>query len=203
MGRPKEFDVDKAIDIATDLFWRNGYDATSLADLTADMGISPPSFYAEFRSKEALFERVVERYAAAQAEVIEAALAKSDPVEIIGSLLTGVATLLTNPRYTPGCLIMNSSLPVTGGVAFRERFADQREALRIRIRDRLLETCPPTKVFPSGLDASTISRLTLSIYWGMAVEAQSGASRKEILALGDALTQLLEKGLARPSSQRH
>lgn len=195
MGRPKEFDVDVAIDIATDLFWRQGYDATSLVDLTAAMGISPPSFYAEFKSKEGLFQRVVDRYLAAQADVIQGALAKSNPVEIVRTFMDGIATILTNARYAPGCLIMNSALPVTGGVPFRERFAAQREELRAGLMDRLLSTCSQSVVSAATFDAAAISRLMVSIYWGMAVEAQSGASRNELLAVGNAFVRMIEKEL--------
>lgn len=193
MGRPRKFDLDQALDVATGLFWRFGYDATSLADLTEAMGIAPPSFYAAFQSKEGLFQQVLDRYAAAQAEVIDAALAKSEPIEIVRALMEGIATLLTNPRYAPGCLIMNSALPVTGGAPFRTLFADQREKLRSRLMKRLLAVCSNSTFSTPPLDASTISRLVLSIYWGMAVEAQSGASRKQIRAIGDAFVLLLEK----------
>jgi hypothetical protein len=106
--------------------------------------------------------------------------------------MDGIARLFTDPKYVPGCLIMNSALPVTGGVPFRERFADQREQLRVRLRDRLSEISPKNKLTQPPLDASTISRLVLCVYWGMAVEAQSGASRREIRAIGDALVQLLD-----------
>jgi hypothetical protein len=73
---------------------------------------------------------------------------------------------------------MNSALPVTGGVPFRKRFADHREGLRIRLRKRLLAVSANNGLPSPPLDASTLSRLVLSIYWGMAIEAQSGASRK-------------------------
>jgi AcrR family transcriptional regulator len=193
MGRSRKFDIDRALDVATDLFWRLGYEATSLADLTKAMGISPPSFYSAFRSKEELFHQVVQRYSTDQAKVIEQALAKSSPVAIIRALLDGIASLFTDPRYVPGCLIMNSALPVTGGVPFREVFADQREQLRVRLRDRLLEVSQKKELSSPPLDAATVSRLVLSVYWGMAIEAQSGASRKEIRAIGDALVRLLER----------
>lgn len=192
MGRPREFDLDRALDVATELFWRKGFDATSLADLTNAMGISPPSFYSAFRSKEELFHLVVGRYSNAQAEIIDLALAKSKPVEIVRTLLDGIATLFTKPHFVPGCLIMNSALPVTGGLPFRKRFADQREQLRVRLKNRLLAVSPKFALSSPPLDASTISRLVLSVYWGMAIEAQSGASRREIRAIGDALVQLLE-----------
>jgi len=149
---------------------------------------------AAFGSKEELFDRVVERYLAAQAKVIDAAMAKSDPVEIVRALMDGVATLLTSPRCAPGCLIMNNALPVTGAAPFRKRFADQREELRRRLEERLRATSAKALSSTPPLDASTISRLTLSIYWGMAVEAQSGASRREVRAIGEAFVQLLEVG---------
>ena len=194
MGRPRLFDIDKALDAATGLFWRLGYEATSLSDLTNAMGISPPSFYAAFGSKEGLFEQVVERYSTAQAVIIDGALSKSEPIEILRALMDGVATLLTNPRYAPGCLIMNSALPVTGGVPFRTSFAEQRGALRLRLAKRLQAVCSKSALSPP-LDARTVARLAVSIYWGMAVEAQSGASRQEIRAIGDAFVQLLEREL--------
>ena len=51
VGRPREFDVDKAIDRAMTLFWRKGYEGTSLTDLTATLGITRPSLYAAFRKQ--------------------------------------------------------------------------------------------------------------------------------------------------------
>src|SRR5579862_1634896 len=192
MGRLREFNIDHALDAATELFWRKGYEATSLTDLTNAMGISPPSFYLAFQSKEELFLRIVQRYSTAQAKVIDEALAKSTPVEIIRVLMDGIATLFTDPGHVPGCLIMNSALPVTDGVPFRKVFANQRDELRLRLRNRLLTVSAKNDFSSPPLDASTISRLVLSVYWGMAIEAQSGASRKEVRAIGNALVRLLE-----------
>ena len=58
MGRPREFDIEKALDTAGELFWRKGYEGTSLSDLTGAIGITPPSFYFAFKSKAALFRQV-------------------------------------------------------------------------------------------------------------------------------------------------
>ena len=57
-----EFDVDIALDSALELFWRKGYEGTSLSDLTDAMGITRPSLYATFGNKEELFRKALDRY---------------------------------------------------------------------------------------------------------------------------------------------
>ena len=64
IGRPREFDMDQALDRALDVFWRKGYEGASICDLTAAMGINPPSLYAAFGNKEGLFRKALDRYAA-------------------------------------------------------------------------------------------------------------------------------------------
>jgi AcrR family transcriptional regulator len=61
-GRPRGFDRAEALRQAMRLFWAKGYDGASLADLTAAMGINPPSLYAAFGSKEALFREATDLY---------------------------------------------------------------------------------------------------------------------------------------------
>src|ERR1700675_2765436 len=62
MGRPRSFDVDRALDRALRVFWRKGYEGASLSDLTKAVGVNRPSLYAAFGDKEALFRKVLGRY---------------------------------------------------------------------------------------------------------------------------------------------
>jgi AcrR family transcriptional regulator len=62
MGRPREFDVDAALDRATELFWQRGYEGTSVQDLVDTLGINRASLYATFGDKAQLFDSVLERY---------------------------------------------------------------------------------------------------------------------------------------------
>ena len=62
MPRPREFDEAAALEAAMECFWRRGYEATSLRDLTASMGLTAPSLYNAFGGKQELFSRALERY---------------------------------------------------------------------------------------------------------------------------------------------
>lgn len=62
MARPKEFDRDEVLDRAVDLFWRNGYEATSMADMVEALGIGRQSLYDTFGDKHALYLAALDRY---------------------------------------------------------------------------------------------------------------------------------------------
>ena len=179
MGRPREFEIDDAIEKATGLFWRNGYEGTSLSDLTKALGITPPSFYFAFGSKEDLFKKIIERYFAQVSKIADAAFRKPNLRSVATHFLQGYANVLTDPLHAPGCLAMNSSLPCATDDPLRKWLAELREQLRKRLRDRFAEARGDEE-FPAGMDADSFARLVLIVAWGMAVEAQSGASRKDL-----------------------
>src|SRR5512147_2011104 len=64
MARPRSFDPAKAETSMLDVFWRNGYLATSIPDLSTATGLLPGSLYAAFGSKDAMFETSLRRYRA-------------------------------------------------------------------------------------------------------------------------------------------
>jgi AcrR family transcriptional regulator len=179
MGRPREFEIDTAIEKATALFWRNGYEGTSLSDLTTAIGITPPSFYFAFGSKEGLFKNVIERYFAQISKIADAAFRKPTARAVAKHFLHGYADVLTDPLHAPGCLAMNSSLPCAGADPLRQWIAELREQMRKRLSDRFAERRRGERL-PGGMDADSLARLVLVIAWGMAVEAQSGASRRDL-----------------------
>jgi AcrR family transcriptional regulator len=61
---PRTFDRDQAVEIAMRLFRRHGYEGVSVADLTAAIGIAPPSMYAAFGNKAGLYREALDRYTA-------------------------------------------------------------------------------------------------------------------------------------------
>ena len=75
-GRKRAFDGDAALYTAMELFWRQGYEGTSIADLTQALGINPPSLYAAFGSKRELFEKALDRYMCERTVQLEVAMAE-------------------------------------------------------------------------------------------------------------------------------
>lgn len=184
MGRPREFEIDDAIQKATNLFWRNGYEGTSLSDLTKGIGITPPSFYFAFGSKEGLFRKIIERYFAQVNKIAEAAFREPTVRAVAMHFLRGYADVLTDPLHAPGCLALNSSLPSTAGDPLREWMAELRVQTWKRFCNQFAEADVDEKL-PAGMDAGSLARLVLVIAWGMAVEAQSGARRKDLRRMID------------------
>jgi TetR/AcrR family transcriptional repressor for divergent bdcA len=104
--RRPAFDREAGVAIAQALFHQHGYDAVSLADLTEAMDIKPPSFYAAYGSKAALFERAMRRYAQENALPLDELLAPDrHPAEAIPALLLAAAEQYGQDSVLRGCMI--------------------------------------------------------------------------------------------------
>ena len=198
MGRPREFDIDEAIQMATELFWRKGYEGTSLSDLIGAMRITAPSFYFAFGNKEKLFRKVIEHYYAGQMELLEAAVREPTVRGVAERFLYGYADVLTGPSHAPGCLALNSSLPCAGDDPVRAWLANLRGVLAVKLRKRFAKA-RGTVELPINADPEVLARYIAIIAWGLAVEAQSGAKRKDLYS---AITAALAAWPAQPPRAR-
>ncbi|EGH70063.1 TetR/AcrR family transcriptional regulator [Pseudomonas syringae] len=108
LGRPRTFNRDVAITQALHLFWEHGYDATSLSQLKATIGggITAPSFYAAFGSKQALFNEVMERYLDTYGRVTDSLFDTNlPPRDAIELTLRRSAKMQCEPGHPTGCLV--------------------------------------------------------------------------------------------------
>jgi TetR/AcrR family transcriptional repressor of nem operon len=114
MARPPEFDRSKALNKALALFWRKGYQATSLADLLVAMDIGRSSFYAAFTDKRTLYIECMDLFSARVLALLERARADKPPVDVLQDFFEGNLVGGRAARPDWGCLLVNSVLEMAG-----------------------------------------------------------------------------------------
>ena len=185
-GRPRCFDAERALDAALATFWKNGYEGTSLDDLTAAMGINRPSLYAAFGNKERLFARAVDRYIArATARVGEVLAAPTARVAVERYLREVVVGSCDSAPAGRGCLLVGAALTCSSAAeGVRQhlvaRRADNERLLRERLERGLAEGD-----LPRDANAADLARFVTTIMQGLSVHAAAGATREQQLAVVD------------------
>lgn len=184
MGRPREFDVDAALDLALRVFWRNGYEGASMSDLTEAMGITKPSLYAAFGNKEELFRKALDRYVDGPGAYFKVGLAKPSAREVVEHILYEAANAVTDPSH-PGCLAVQGAL-CCGEAAetIKQELAARRAKGEQDLRDRFARAITEGDL-PADADAGDLARYVSAILQGMAVQAASGASREQLRKLAE------------------
>lgn len=186
-GRPRNFDRDEALARAMELFWRKGFAGASLSELTAAMGINPPSLYAAFGSKEELFGEAVSLYGRTESPEIWLAIEQATTArEAFDGFLRATALAFTQPDKPRGCLIVLGALHAddTGseavGAALRGMRADNVADLARRLRRAVAEG-----ELAAGMDCDGVASFYVTVQQGMSIQARDGASRETLLAVAD------------------
>ena len=190
LGRPRSFDSDRALDRALAIFWRNGYEGASLPALTNAMGINRPSLYAAFGNKEALFRKAVERYDRGPAGYTYKAIKKPTAREVVEALLKGIVELLTRPKNPGGCLIVQGALACGKNANHVRLDLASRRAAGVAAMRRRFQRAIDEGDLPATADAQGLARFVATVMHGLAVQAASGASRKELLRVRDMVLRM-------------
>jgi AcrR family transcriptional regulator len=179
-GRPRSFDLDEALDAATQVFWTKGYEGASLTDLTQAMGINRPSLYAAFGNKETLFHKTLDRYAEGRAAHVREALKQPTARAVAEHLLRRAADLLTDPRHPTGCLMVQGALACGEDAdCIRQALVSRRVAIEAALRRRF-QRAKEEGDLATDTNPADLSRYVMTISQGMAVQAAGGASRADL-----------------------
>ncbi len=181
-GRPPAFDRETVLAAARDTFWEHGYDGSSIADLTAAMGITPQSLYAAFSSKAYLYREALEQYRRMPRPEPGNPLQDAvDTATAFDRFLSNAAGIFTAPEHPKGCMISTAVLncaeenePIAHHVASMR--LQTLEILKTRIERGIAEgdMRPDT-------NAWSLARFLGAIVQGMSVQARDGATREELL----------------------
>jgi len=193
MARLKEFDEDRALDLAVDCFWARGYESTSVRDLADAMGIGGASLYNAYGDKRELFVRALERYAnRSMRERVARIETRHSPKAAIGAFLAEIVDRSAKDRDCKGCLLVNSALDVAPhdaeiGALVAGYLGEIRDFFR-----RSLEAARRAGDLPKRLDPEAISTHLLGVVLGIRVLARTGANRKTLQQVAQPALALLD-----------
>ena len=184
-GRPLSFDREAALHRAMLLFWRHGYEGTSVDALTAAMGITPPSLYAAFGDKRRLFDEAVRRYlsgpvvpgdATGEAPITRTAMAE---------MLRAAAERFTGTDTPAGCLVAHAAISCSAAAAdVQATLAALRREIEARLHDRIAAAAAASAL-PPDTDAGTLAGYLMAVIQGMATLARDGAPRDALLRVAE------------------
>jgi TetR/AcrR family transcriptional regulator, transcriptional repressor for nem operon len=179
MGRPREFDEAAALDAAMECFWRDGYEATSVRELAARMGIAGASLYNAFGDKRSLFREALDRYAERSTrERIARRESTLAPKQAVRAFLGEIVERSLDDRDRRGCLLVNSALEIAPhdpelGAEVAARLSEIEAFFR-----RAVTAAQAAGSVPPDRDPADLARLLLGVTLGVRVLARANPQRE-------------------------
>ena len=184
-GRPRVFDMDEALEKALQIFWKRGYEGASLAELTETLGVNKPSLYAAFGNKEELFMKALSKYVAGPVAFVREVVNEPTARDVAQTFLYKAAEFLTEPSHPKGCMIVQGAL--SGGES-----ADMIKSVLIQYRTayekvltKRFEQARNDGDLSSDTNPESLAKYLATLHQGMSVQATSGASKGDLLAIAD------------------
>jgi TetR/AcrR family transcriptional regulator, transcriptional repressor for nem operon len=184
MARPKEFDVDDALQQALEVFWRKGYEATSVQDLVAAMGIQKASLYGTFGDKHSLYMKALHRYEAnGFAALADHLTAAKSPKNAVRSMVLGNAEQACSAKGKVGCFCINANVemaPQDGEVSDLVRDHSERvEALL----EATLRRAKALGEIAKGANTKQLATFLFGVIVALNVLGKQRAGRDRMLAM--------------------
>ncbi|KJE34920.1 TetR family transcriptional regulator [Thalassospira sp. HJ] len=183
MGRHREFDAEQVLDAALNVFWKKGYEGTSLDDLTRETGVARPGLYSVFGNKEALFLKALDSYEAKYMTFMQAALNEPTSYAVVAAILKGSFDLQTRNDVARGCLGVNGALACSDSAEpIRLELVRRRNASEQALCDRL-ERARQEGDLSEAADPAVLAKYVMTVSQGMAVQAKAGATKEHLEAV--------------------
>ncbi|WP_440855947.1 TetR/AcrR family transcriptional regulator [Salinisphaera sp. RV14] len=202
-GRPLSYDRDVALGAIRDVFWDQGFSATSLDDIATAAGMNRPSLYRAFGHKREMYLTALRMFAAESGRELQQALEKPSLREALEAFYARAIQDYVSDNETPrGCLVICTAVSeATGDPEIRSTLAailaeiDSMMAIRIAKAQAEGDHCTDD-------DAGVLARIATSVLHSLAVRARAGARRSELFTIARATAELIAGGASRVEMQR-
>ncbi len=171
MARTREFDRDEALDRAMHVFWDQGYEATTLPDLLAAMGIARQSLYDTFGDKHALFLHALARYDAARGAELRACLEGATSVRRAFRELFLSIVDATIPAKRRGCMGITAAVELGAHDPAVAKASARRQRVVEAVFFRALEAARESGEIPRAKDTRALARFLVAALAGLRVSA--------------------------------
>ena len=192
-GRPREFDMDEALDRAIRVFREQGYNATSIGDLIDAMGLASGSIYKAFRDKRAVFLAALDRYISSRNEQMAAVVQTSAPArERLRDVLAFFVESSKGIEGRRGCMVVGSAVELS--------IADREVAARVgaglarneALFAGLIREGQADGSVSAGLDPEQTARILVCLTQGLRVVGKSGRAPQDTAAAVEIAMKLLQ-----------
>lgn len=182
----KSFDMDTALAGAMRVFWRKGYEATSISDLLKGMQINKGSFYNAFESKQNVFLQALLKYDNDNRKATLAALSDvGNPLEAIRTLFDAIVDESANDPEQKGCLLVNTALDMQNLTPqIQKQVQDSLDEFEVFFRERL-RTAQQQGLVSKGFDVDGDAAYLLSQVVGIRVLARGARDRAQLQTIAD------------------
>ena len=182
-GRPLAFNQDVALDKALNVFWSRGYEGASMAELTEALGINKPSIYAAFGNKEALFRKALARYTTGSAAFVGEAMKEPTARQAVEKLLMRAVDFFCDKSTPNGCMIVQGALTCgQSASAIQQELIVYRGHFEATLNKRF-DLAKTQGDLPQHVNTKQLGKYIATIHQGMSVQATSGATREDLLAI--------------------
>ncbi|WP_286237369.1 TetR/AcrR family transcriptional regulator [Neptuniibacter halophilus] len=184
MARPAEFDRTEVLEKAMHVFWRTGYNATSVTDLVDATSLKPGSLYGAFKSKRELFVEVIDTYAAKSLHRVTSAFEEAtSPVNGIELFFNRFCNDLANDEIGKGCLMVNTMLELaTEDDDIRLQVSDYLNQVEQHFLQAISEGQQQGEITRT-LSAEDLATSLMTTIWGLRVLSSKRPSRDKYNAI--------------------
>lgn len=190
MPRTKEYDRQEVLSKAVSVFWKKGFEATSMSELIETTGLNSASLYKEFGSKRGLYETALENYREQELEPFIRPLIDEPNMKGIETFLKGVIKNATNPDFK-GCLMMNTlvekEVVSTGAVKRVEKFCVRLET----ILEGAIRGAQKSGDIPAEKDPVALAHYLLCLIQGMVLYGRVEDHKPHVEAVISTVKQAL------------